>query len=313
MKEFPMSISKLVLCLFILTFPRLVLSWRELGHFSVCEIAYRNLRPVVKDKVDRLVGKNKYSKECTWPDLVRKTPEWKFTYLWHFINIEDGKKYKENINEHGDTLFALFKYEEILRDRSKSLEERKRALKFYSHFVGDLHQPLHVGRRSDLGGNRIKVSWYGKSTFNYNIRTLEGMVEKEKGINLHKVLDLHILEKFLEVKGIKDSSPYSYMAFSDYLIKTMGPHKNKWTGLTYFDWMNESVNARGSLYNVGNGKLGDLYYNKSIPIILERIRQAGIRLGHRLNAIFLGKKVLPKDLSLKKKLIKFGKNSILKN
>ena len=30
------------------------------------------------------------------------------------------------------------------------------ALYFLGHFVGDLHQPLHVGNLEDLGGNKIK-------------------------------------------------------------------------------------------------------------------------------------------------------------
>ena len=33
------------------------------------------------------------------------------------------------------------------------------ALRFLGHFVGDLHQPLHVGFAEDFGGNGIDVRW----------------------------------------------------------------------------------------------------------------------------------------------------------
>lgn len=38
------------------------------------------------------------------------------------------------------------------------------ALKFLVHFVGDVHQPLHVGQTSDRGGNSISVSLNGHRT-----------------------------------------------------------------------------------------------------------------------------------------------------
>ena len=68
-------------------------SWRETGHFTVCEIAYRNLTKVARDKVDRITEGKSFSEQCTWPDMVRKTPRWSHTYPWHFINLEDDLEY----------------------------------------------------------------------------------------------------------------------------------------------------------------------------------------------------------------------------
>ena len=36
-------------------------------------------------------------------------------------------------------------------------QEQKVALMFVTHFIGDIHQPLHVSRSSDKGGNTIPV------------------------------------------------------------------------------------------------------------------------------------------------------------
>lgn len=35
---------------------------------------------------------------------------------------------------------------------------------FLAHFMGDVHQPLHVGFTSDAGGNSITVYWYTVKT-----------------------------------------------------------------------------------------------------------------------------------------------------
>ena len=51
-----------------------------------------------------------------------------------------------------------------LRDPNASLADKQLALRFIVHLVGDLHQPLHVGKCCDRGGNDVKVNWFGKPT-----------------------------------------------------------------------------------------------------------------------------------------------------
>ncbi len=42
-------------------------------------------------------------------------------------------------------------------------DEQYVALKFATHFLGDIHQPLHCGFGSDLGGNDITGTFLGES------------------------------------------------------------------------------------------------------------------------------------------------------
>lgn len=51
---------------------------------------------------------------------------------------------------------------------------------FLVHFVGDVHQPLHVGLEADEGGNTIIIHWYRRKT------------------NLHHVWDSNIIETALK-------------------------------------------------------------------------------------------------------------------
>ena len=46
----------------------------------------------------------------------------------------------------------------ILASKSAKKADRLLALKFLGHWVGDIHQPLHVSFEDDRGGNNISVS-----------------------------------------------------------------------------------------------------------------------------------------------------------
>jgi len=58
-----------------------------------------------------------------------------------------------------------------LKDPSKSVEDRRFALRFLVHLVEDLHMPLHVGENHDKGVNRLHVRFF------------------DRGSNLHSVWD----------------------------------------------------------------------------------------------------------------------------
>lgn len=49
----------------------------------------------------------------------------------------------------------------------QSVEAAQEALKFLIHFVGDMHQPLHLSGR-DKGGNGAKVHWDNRVTSKYH-------------------------------------------------------------------------------------------------------------------------------------------------
>lgn len=38
------------------------------------------------------------------------------------------------------------------------------AITFLIHFIGDIHQPLHIGWKEDRGGNSVKCTFFGKDT-----------------------------------------------------------------------------------------------------------------------------------------------------
>jgi hypothetical protein len=69
----------------------------------------------------------------------------------------------ESILGHKAGFENLFVYKEIAKHNKKELVESI-ALRFLIHYVGDIHQPLHVGARynnqfkkGDRGGNSLRL------------------------------------------------------------------------------------------------------------------------------------------------------------
>ncbi len=155
-------------------------------------------------------------------------------------------------------------------DSRSTDEERRRALRlttlaFLVHFVGDVHQPLHVGRGGDGGGNSVSVNWFGT-------------VEK-----LHAVWD----EKLIENEGL------SFTEFASFLEAELGGEVEAGS-LEPAEWARESIVHRSAVYEIWQSTsrenhlpdLGYAYAHDQIGVVKQRLYQAGRRLAALLNAIF---------------------------
>jgi hypothetical protein len=60
-------------------------------------------------------------------------------------------------------------------------DERAYVLKYIIHLIGDIHQPLHVGVREDLGGNSLNVFIPGKEDASVNLHELWDWVLRVRG------------------------------------------------------------------------------------------------------------------------------------
>lgn len=304
-------VMKLLLSMFILaTISASSFAWRETGHYSVCEIAYKTSKPKTRKILDRIFEGKAYAVQCTWADHVRKTPEYGQTYDWHFINLDPGEEYFKNISKKGDALQAIINLQdELISKRSQILNSRRpihgekareirEALKFLGHFVGDIHQPLHVGHKRDLGGNRISVSWDGVTRKAYrDFKIVKGAhlhaSDKERDVSLHKVLDEHFFDKLLKQKDIDlGETGTGYEDYSQKLLdgKIIEIDKSKFT--EYADapageWLKESLDERTQLYRVRRGQeLAQDYFDQHKDLINLKVLKAGLRLGKTLDNIF---------------------------
>ncbi len=295
------------------------LAWRETGHFAICEIAYRNLLPAARERVDAITGGRDFAAQCTWADIVRGSERWQHTYPWHYINLDDGERYfaAGNVEPRGDVLQALLLAEAGLADPASTPEERRVHLRFLGHFAGDVHQPLHVGREADRGGNDVAVTWFGAGELvsiavvevdgddgrcrgeDRRVDVATGVcvedVARRQPMNLHKVWDLLMIRRFIDKRRLRAESGDSEHLHKAYATAIEGLLDDgeiaRAVGGTFWDWAAESLRDRGRVYAVGDGDLGRRYYRRHVDYLNRRVALAGHRLAFTLNRLFAAAEV----------------------
>ena len=234
-------------------------AWGPNGHRAVGRIAMHHLSEEAARAVECLIGPEGLDQVSTWPDEIRSDPNWKKAEPWHFISIDDAETLETTArNPDGDVLEAMERFTAVLRDPQANRQAKQEALKFLVHFVGDVHQPLHAGRRADRGGNGVEVTWFGEKT------------------NLHAVWDTHLVE----------NEKLSFSELAAFLDHPTQEEIRTWQSATFADWIRESKAAREQVYKIGDGKLGFLYAFQNVPLVKRRLVQAGVRLAGLLNSVF---------------------------
>ncbi|MEI6397383.1 MAG: S1/P1 nuclease, partial [Pseudomonadota bacterium] len=52
----------------------------DVGHLSVCKLAYDLASAKTRSALDGIVGsRNAFAEQCVWPDMVKKMKPWNFT------------------------------------------------------------------------------------------------------------------------------------------------------------------------------------------------------------------------------------------
>ncbi|KAL0699204.1 hypothetical protein Bca4012_055326 [Brassica carinata] len=153
------------------------LCWGDDGHYAVCKIAQGYFEEETVVAVKKLLpayADGELAAVCSWPDEIKRLPQWKWTAALHFADTPDYKcnyDYSRDCPEDWCVAGAIFNYTNQLISASEdSLSivhyNLTEALVFLSHYMGDIHQPLHEGFLGDLGGNKVKVNCTaGQMTF----------------------------------------------------------------------------------------------------------------------------------------------------
>ncbi len=243
------------------------ISWGVTGHRTVANIALNHLTPKAKAAVAELLGSQTMADASTWADEVRSEPAYRNTAPEHFINVELGLSHDAFVQAvknmpQTNVYKALQDNVAALGDTKSTASQKTEALKFIIHFVGDMHQPMHVSSAEDKGGNTIQIRYDGKGT------------------NLHSLWD----SKLLEHGGLSDQQ---LAAQYDHLTQQQ---ITAWQKTPVIDWAWESYQYSTQLYadaaKPDGNMVDDAYYKKYIPVIQQRLEQAGIRLAGLLNEVF---------------------------
>ncbi|MEA2569373.1 MAG: nuclease [Acidobacteriota bacterium] len=287
-----------ILILIALCVPQLF-AWGEDGHRTVCRIAYDSLSTAERKEIDRLVKAyhtppdtrlkiHGFPDACVFPDEARAnartavkehitdSPWLHFTPFndWHFLNVERNvKTLPESACADDCVLTGIATHSAMLKNGGTD-QERAEGLIFLGHWVGDVHQPLHISYENDEGGNKIAPITGGFYP-----------VPLKFPLNLHSVWDSGIIRKALTAKG--------WQTFADGLKKHITTaDKKKWlASTTPLQWAQESYDITTQpdvLYcheeadgcdGFGTGRaLTSAYQEEFVPIVDQRLEMAGTRL-----------------------------------
>ena len=172
------------------------LAWGDYGHRTVARIALAEVRPATRSALRALLrhGGAVDTPTCAltsledasvWPDCVRSLGDrYAYAAAWHYQNISVCGDFDIVAKcDGGNCVTAQIPLQAaVLRDRTRSDAKRLTALAFLVHFVGDMHQPVHIGDKGDRGANDVRADYGAKAP---------------PRMNLHRIWDTELAERAL--------------------------------------------------------------------------------------------------------------------
>jgi hypothetical protein len=284
-------LSTLALC----AIPAAAYSWGDEGHEVIGLIADHYLEPAVRTKVNamlagdatHLTSTTQIDSEATWADKYRDSDRnttkvnYNRTRNWHFVDLElqapDLKaacfgqpplpeEIPASVGPANDCVVdKIDEFAAELKKSTTSETEKRFALQFILHFVGDVHQPLHASDDQDRGGNLKTV-------------TAPGIASN----NLHHDWDT----EFVNLIGPNEA------AIAQQLIANItGAQRSQWEMGTAADWAAESFAvAKGHTYGLlpatdqpNHYQLSAAYVSDAATVTQQQLSKAGVRLAFVLN------------------------------
>ena len=176
----------LALCFSFALHPGFAHAWNAAGHRLSAAIAWQQLSPPSRDFIATALSRHPdyarwvekarssepadiFAEASTWPDDIRHDPRFYNDgrepatpalpglsdtarhKRWHYVDLDAAGRVRE-----GELDQQIERLSQLLRSTRKN-EQITAALPWLLHLVADIHQPLHVGREGDAGGNELEI------------------------------------------------------------------------------------------------------------------------------------------------------------
>jgi hypothetical protein len=275
---------RLILAVLLAAVPAPALAWGEYAHRLIGSIAKAELTPAARAEVQRILAKGAavdtpgcplatIEDASVWPDCVRGLGDrFAFSAPWHYQNIDICVPFDIDAKCPDDNCVTaqIPRQLAIAADRKASPAARAQALAFVVHFVGDLHQPLHIGDKNDRGGNDVLAAFGYKSP---------------DRMNLHRIWDSDLAERAL-------TEPPKVTP------RISAARRRAHAQGDVADWARESWElSRGIAYpalrdypdtcpakSMQRAVVDAPYVAAATPIVKTQVERAGVRLAMLLNA-----------------------------
>lgn len=263
-----------LLLLLLALMPVNLSAYGRVGHAVIGEIADDRLTPEAKTRIGELLDGKTLADVASWADEIRS--DRRATAPFHYMNFpkEMDRPEQEHLElEQGTIYMAIVHYTDVLANPNASKEQKQEALKFVVHFIGDLHQPLHVGLQEDLGGNRVRGFFFDDAT------------------NLHRIWDSSIIEKEYGSTTPKNIETMIIMETAPETIDGYG------ASMDLLDWIADSRKVMNDgVYpaeETDSFRFAEDYQAKHLPASKQQLIKGGVRLAATLNAVFADTPVNP--------------------
>jgi hypothetical protein len=276
-------------------------AWWEYGHEAVATIAMAEVSPATRTAVRRLLARSALldtptcpartiEEASVWADCIKPLGDrFSYAYAWHYQNVDICLPFDlKRACADGNCVSAqVERTARMLGDRTLPTRERVAALAFLVHFVGDLHQPLHAGDRSDRGGNDVKA--------NYGV--IGGRT------NLHMIWDGLLADRAISTPP---GGPEGIMA------QVPPPERETLADGSVEDWSRESWTLSRRAYAdlagddgcgpkaAGRPTLSPAAIEAEIPLLRAQIARGGLRLARLLDEALGGKAPHPSRVARKR-------------
>ena len=273
----------------------------KLGHQVVCQLAYQHLSIKKQNKIKALLvtlsakdqqlihrynhsnsaKKITFADTCTWADAIKKDNKYDHYKSWHYLNIARNKtSVTQGTCTKNCVIQAILHHSRQLAT-AKTPQQRGYALMFLGHWLGDIHQPLHVSYADDLGGNQRRIS------------TTQGACN-----NLHWLWDACLITVNLDTTINTTQSPYRRL-LSKLSAQWHTAPISQWQQENVYQWASESLALiRSAAFKYCKITQQDhchkltatvIHLPRSYlvtyqPILEQRILQAAVRLNGLLSA-----------------------------
>ena len=235
--------------------------WSKTGHRVVGEVAQKHLTRKAWKTISDLLDGETLAEVSNYGDAIKSDRAYSKFSPWHYVNFPADKAYTEvTPSPEGDVVQGIETCIKTLKDPKATRDEQVFHLKMLVHLIGDLHQPMHVGRAEDRGGNDIQLQWFGK------------------GSNLHRVWDSNMIDDY----GM------SYTELARTLPRWSRERIQRIQQGSVYEWVEEIQEITNRVYasvEVGQ-KLSYRYSYVWWDTVEEQLLIAGVRLAAVLNEIY---------------------------
>lgn len=256
----------ILLCVSFYSLPSF--SWGQKGHRIIAQIAYEHLDACARTRVDKVLGEQGIVFFANWPDEIKSDTIYSNSHDWHYQDLNGGMSDSAVVAtltdypaEGGNLFRALDSLVLMVADkRYAGDKEHADILKFIVHLSGDWYCPMHTAHLDDLGGNRVRMKWFGQNT------------------NLHSVWDSKIIE----------SQGYSYTEYADMLELRYGHMRKAIMQMDEAALLLHNYTLTDSIYTYHSTWSGNAYHyiyhwRESME---KQLYIAGIRLAMLLNELY---------------------------